>query len=207
MVLVAEHPGADASPDGPSVVATALQAEVEFSLPHGYVDASGTVHRDGRMRLATARDELAPLVDPRVARNRAYLVVLLLARVVPAAQPRPARGATGLPALRRADPAGGVRPGGSAGHPSHVTVEEVATLASRFGWGYESLMAMSGAERRLWLAAAGRLGRLGASASASPPAPAVAAAPATPAAPRMATDAERRARLMELHDELNRKRR
>jgi hypothetical protein len=82
MVLVAEHPGADASPDGPSVVATALQAEVEFSLPHGYVDTSGIVHRDGRMRLATARDELAPLVDPRVARNRAYLVVLLLARVV-----------------------------------------------------------------------------------------------------------------------------
>ena len=60
----------------------ALQSEVEFSLPQGYVDPSGTVHRDGRMRLATARDELAPLVDPRVARNRAYLVVLLLARVV-----------------------------------------------------------------------------------------------------------------------------
>jgi hypothetical protein len=68
--------------DSPEPVVTALQAEVEFTLPHGYVDASGTVHRDGRMRLATARDELAPLVDPRVARNRAYLVVLLLARVV-----------------------------------------------------------------------------------------------------------------------------
>jgi hypothetical protein len=60
----------------------ALQAEVDFVLPHGFVDATGTVHRDGRMRLATARDELAPLVDPRVARNRAYLVVLLLSRVI-----------------------------------------------------------------------------------------------------------------------------
>lgn len=60
----------------------ALQAEVAFTLPLGYVDATGAVHRDGLMRLATARDELAPLVDPRVARNRAYLVVLLLARVV-----------------------------------------------------------------------------------------------------------------------------
>jgi hypothetical protein len=59
-----------------------LQAEVDFVLPHGYVDPAGTVHRDGRMRLATARDELAPLVDPRVARNRAYLVVLLLSRVI-----------------------------------------------------------------------------------------------------------------------------
>jgi hypothetical protein len=61
---------------------TALQAEVEFTLPQGYRDPSGTVHRDGRMRFATARDELAPLVDPRVLRNRAYLVVLLLSRVV-----------------------------------------------------------------------------------------------------------------------------
>jgi hypothetical protein len=65
-----------------SPVPTALAAEVDFTLPQGYLDASGTVHRDGRMRLATARDELAPLMDPRVARNRAYLVVLLLARVV-----------------------------------------------------------------------------------------------------------------------------
>ncbi len=63
---------------GPGV----LQTEVEFTLPQGYVDAGGTLHRDGTMRLATARDELAPLVDPRVQRNRAYLVVLLLSRVV-----------------------------------------------------------------------------------------------------------------------------
>jgi len=60
----------------------ALQAEVDFVLPHGFVDPAGTIHREGRMRFATARDELAPLVDPRVARNRAYLVVLLLSRVV-----------------------------------------------------------------------------------------------------------------------------
>jgi hypothetical protein len=60
----------------------ALQAEVDFLLPHGFVDPAGSIHREGRMRLATARDELAPLIDPRVARNRAYLVVLLLSRVV-----------------------------------------------------------------------------------------------------------------------------
>jgi len=67
---------------GRSFLEPALQVEVDFVLPIGYRDADGVVHRDGRMRLATARDELAPLVDPRVARNRAYLVVLLLARVV-----------------------------------------------------------------------------------------------------------------------------
>ena len=51
-------------------------------LPRGYVDASGTVHRDGVMRLATARDELVPLRDDRVRENPAYLTVVLLARVV-----------------------------------------------------------------------------------------------------------------------------
>jgi hypothetical protein len=59
-----------------------LAAEVAFVLPSGYRDAAGTLHREGRMRLATARDELTPLVDPRVARNRAYLIVMLLSRVV-----------------------------------------------------------------------------------------------------------------------------
>ena len=34
------------------------------------------------MRLATARDEIAPLRDPRVQANEAYLTVLLLARVI-----------------------------------------------------------------------------------------------------------------------------
>ncbi|HYU49949.1 MAG TPA: hypothetical protein VEO91_08495 [Candidatus Limnocylindria bacterium] len=63
-------------------VGPVLAAEVDFVLPTGYRDAAGTVHREGRMRLATARDELTPLVDSRVARNRAYLVVLLLSRVV-----------------------------------------------------------------------------------------------------------------------------
>ena len=50
-------------------------------LPRGYVDGSGTVHRDGSMRLATARDELIPLRDDRVRENPAYLTVVLLARV------------------------------------------------------------------------------------------------------------------------------
>ena len=51
-------------------------------LPRGYVDDAGTVHRDGVMRLATARDELVPLRDDRVRENPAYLTVVLLARVI-----------------------------------------------------------------------------------------------------------------------------
>jgi len=59
-----------------------LRTEFEFELPRGYVDASGTVHRTGSMRLATARDELVPLRDVRVQENPAYLSVVLLGRVI-----------------------------------------------------------------------------------------------------------------------------
>ena len=59
-----------------------MRTEYAFTLPLGYVDASGAVHREGVMRLATARDEIEPLRDPSVRRNEAYVTILLLARVV-----------------------------------------------------------------------------------------------------------------------------
>ena len=59
-----------------------MQTEFAFTLPQGYVDAAGAVHRDGIMRLATARDEIEPLRDAEVRRNEAYLAVLLLSRVI-----------------------------------------------------------------------------------------------------------------------------
>ncbi|WP_221348526.1 hypothetical protein [Streptomyces beigongshangae] len=66
----------------PAPVAQPLRTEFPFELPRGYVDDSGTVHRDGVMRLATARDELIPLRDVRVQENPAYLSVVLLGRVI-----------------------------------------------------------------------------------------------------------------------------
>ena len=59
-----------------------LQQEFEFTLPKGYVDENGKVHRGGRMRLSTAMDEIAPLRDMRVRSNQAYLTVAILARVI-----------------------------------------------------------------------------------------------------------------------------
>lgn len=59
-----------------------IQTEYPFSLPVGYQDAQGTLHRDGVMRLATAADEILPLKDPRVQNNQAYLILILLSRVV-----------------------------------------------------------------------------------------------------------------------------
>lgn len=59
-----------------------IQTEYQFTLPLGYQDGEGSLHREGTMRLATAADEILPLRDPRVQQNEAYLIVILLSRVV-----------------------------------------------------------------------------------------------------------------------------
>ena len=59
-----------------------FQTEFEFTLPKGYVDEEGNLHRKGIMRLATAADEILPMKDPRVQANPAYLTVILLSRVI-----------------------------------------------------------------------------------------------------------------------------
>ncbi len=60
-----------------------LQTEFAFTLPKGYVDGDGVLHRQGTMRLATARDEIEPLRDPRVAgADDPYLTILVISRVI-----------------------------------------------------------------------------------------------------------------------------
>lgn len=86
MVAELTAPGREAPP-------APLRTEFAFVLPRGFVDESGTVHREGVMRLATARDEILPQRDPRVRENEAYLTVILLSRVI-----------TRLGSLARIDP-------------------------------------------------------------------------------------------------------
>jgi hypothetical protein len=59
-----------------------FQTEFEFTLPKGFLDASGILHRKGVMRLAKAIDEILPLRDPRVKSNPAYSTVIILSRVI-----------------------------------------------------------------------------------------------------------------------------
>jgi hypothetical protein len=59
-----------------------FRTEFDFTLPKGYVDETGVLHKRGTMRLATAADEILPLRDPRVQANPAYLTVIILARVI-----------------------------------------------------------------------------------------------------------------------------
>ncbi len=58
------------------------ETEFPFTLPKGYIDPEGTMHRDGVMRLARTFDEIAPKKDPRVASNPQYEVVIRLSRVI-----------------------------------------------------------------------------------------------------------------------------
>lgn len=59
-----------------------FETEFSFVLPKGYVDRDGNLHKEGKMRLATAADEIIPLRDPRVQQNPGYLTIILLSRVI-----------------------------------------------------------------------------------------------------------------------------
>ena len=59
-----------------------FQTEFEFVLPKGYVDEDGNLHKNGVMRLATGADEILPLKDSRVQQNPAYLIFILMSRVI-----------------------------------------------------------------------------------------------------------------------------
>ena len=54
----------------------------EFELPKGYVDSNGEVHKRGKMRLATAGDEISATLDPRVLSNPSYLTIVVLSKVI-----------------------------------------------------------------------------------------------------------------------------
>ena len=59
-----------------------IQTEFEFSLPKGYIDNEGNIHRTGIMRLAKAIDEIVPMRDPRVKTNPAYATAIILSRTI-----------------------------------------------------------------------------------------------------------------------------
>jgi hypothetical protein len=86
MVAAPPVPSTEGNGTGDAAASTrrehVMRTEFEFQLPRGYLDADGTLHRDGAMRLATARDELRPQIDLRVKENPAYLSVVLLSQVI-----------------------------------------------------------------------------------------------------------------------------
>ena len=59
-----------------------METVYEFTLPKGYMDAAGELHRKGKMRLATAGDEIDATRDPRVLSNPSYLTIAVLSKVI-----------------------------------------------------------------------------------------------------------------------------
>ena len=59
-----------------------METVFEFTLPKGYMDSNGELHRNGKMRLATAGDEISATRDPRVLSNPSYLTIVILSKVV-----------------------------------------------------------------------------------------------------------------------------
>ena len=60
----------------------AFRTEFEFELPMGFIASDGQLYKNGTMRLATALDEIQVLSDMRARNNDAYVVILLLSRVI-----------------------------------------------------------------------------------------------------------------------------
>ena len=58
-----------------------FQTEYDFTLPMGFLDEEGSLHRDGTMRLATAADEILPLKDPRESRITTRYVAFFCTRL------------------------------------------------------------------------------------------------------------------------------
>lgn len=59
-----------------------METIFDFTLPKGYMDNDGVLHKHGRMRLATAADEIQSTRDPRVLSNPSYLTIVILSRVI-----------------------------------------------------------------------------------------------------------------------------
>ena len=59
-----------------------METVYDFTLPRGYMDAAGTIHKKGKMRLATAGDEINATKDPRVLSNPSYLTIVILSKVI-----------------------------------------------------------------------------------------------------------------------------
>ncbi|MEA5516982.1 phage tail assembly protein [Nodularia sp. UHCC 0506] len=59
-----------------------ISTEFNFILPRGLVDDVGNVHRQGVMRLATAKDEIYLQKNRAAQESSAYGVIVMLSRVI-----------------------------------------------------------------------------------------------------------------------------
>ncbi|AFY42422.1 phage tail assembly protein [Nostoc sp. PCC 7107] len=59
-----------------------IQTEFNFTLPRGLLDVDGNLHRQGVMRLATAKDEIIVQKNRAAQENTAYAAIAMLSQVI-----------------------------------------------------------------------------------------------------------------------------
>jgi hypothetical protein len=59
-----------------------LYTEFDFTLPRGLIDSQNRVHRHGKMRLATAKDEILVQKERKVQETPAYGALVMLSLVI-----------------------------------------------------------------------------------------------------------------------------
>ncbi|MBD2449287.1 phage tail assembly protein [Nostoc sp. FACHB-152] len=59
-----------------------LWTEFDFTLPRGLIDSQNHVHRHGKMRLATAKDEILVQKERQVQETPGYGALVMLSRVI-----------------------------------------------------------------------------------------------------------------------------
>jgi hypothetical protein len=141
-----------------------MQTEFSFTLPRGYIDPEGNLHREGVMRLATAYDEIVPMKDVRVQNNPGYLVIILFSRVITKLgdlthiNPKVIEGlfSADLAFLQgfyqRINQNGHSRVGVTCPHcEAKFDFEEVAFIAYYLHWPYEQIMGLDHLERQRWV--------------------------------------------------------
>jgi len=59
-----------------------IHTEFDFTLPKGLLDAEGNLHRQGLMRLATAKDEIIVQKNRAAQENTVYAAIVMLSQVI-----------------------------------------------------------------------------------------------------------------------------
>ena len=140
----------------------AFQTEFEFTLPMGFIGSDGQLYKNGTMRLATAMDEIQVLSDMRTRNNDAYVVILLLSRVITQLGPETNITASTIENLFAADLTylqefyrtineSGTTKRKVIGYPPDQIRKEVAYIAYFFHWQPDEILSMDHRSRLEWV--------------------------------------------------------
>jgi len=136
----------------------------EFTLPKGFLDAEGSIHQVGMMRLATGEDEIYVQKHPQVRQNPAYAMLVMLSRLIDdfghlsVVTPEILEQLFLIDLLYLRDffaqihqPLDVVSGGKVFGYPLEQLYQEVALIAFYFHWSLDDILSLEHSERSRWV--------------------------------------------------------